>query len=172
MKKILSILAFVMALSSCKEVFSLESGEGYEVDWYPVSIVILATDGEGNSIISSDMPGMSLTFKEKTYTVRDWAEVAQAPSRVYPAVLYGLFARQFKDEDGTVSDCLYFGEIDGAADMDEDIVLKWPDASSDTIHYHCSDHRTGSNPSCNRTWTLNGEEHEGSVFRFVKAPAE
>lgn len=61
---------------------------------------------------------------------------------------------------------LVFGEIDGAADMDEDIVLNWPDGSKDVTHYHCSDHREGRHPKCNRSWELNGSEHEGNTFRF------
>ena len=62
---------------------------------------------------------------------------------------------------------LVFGEIDGASDMDEDIVLCWPDGSKDEIHYHCSDHRIWPEPKCNRSWKLNGENHEGNVFQFV-----
>ena len=45
--------------------------------------------------------------------------------------------------------------------------LSWPDGSTDVIHYHCSDHREGKNPRCNRSWKLNGQPHEGSHFHFT-----
>ena len=62
---------------------------------------------------------------------------------------------------------LYFGEIDGADDMDEDIVLQWPDGSRDVIHYHCGNHHYGKNPSCDRSWKVNGKSHDGSFFTFT-----
>ena len=45
------------------------------VDWAPVEITIEAYDAAGNSIISPDMPGMSLTFKGTTYEVQDPASL-------------------------------------------------------------------------------------------------
>ena len=41
------------------------------VDWAPVNIYIYATDSAGQSIIQPDMPGMTLTFKGETYSVKD-----------------------------------------------------------------------------------------------------
>ena len=38
-----------------------------EVDWALVHFVIEATDAEGNSIISPDMPGLSLSFQGESY---------------------------------------------------------------------------------------------------------
>lgn len=145
--------------------------EYWIVDWSPVNIYITATDAEGNSIISPEMPGMSLTFKGETYTVKEWGPYGphdpEYQTRAYLAILYGLYAQPYTDGSGQSSYRLYFGEIDGAADMDEDIVLKWPDGSSDTIHYHYSDHREGRNPKCNRSWRLNGQKHDGSTFHFT-----
>ncbi|MBO4656553.1 MAG: hypothetical protein J5639_02150 [Bacteroidales bacterium] len=51
--------------------------------------------------------------------------------------------------------------------MDEDIVLKWPDGSKDTIHYHCSDHTSRPPIECNRWLKLNGVSHEGCTFTFT-----
>ena len=138
------------------------------VDWYPVNIYIYATDSTGNSIIQPDMPGMSLTFKNETYNVRDWHEKYDSIiyTRAYMAVLSGLFAEPYLDDNDSIQYCLTFGEIDGAADMDEDITLKWPDGSTDVIHYHCSHHNERL-LSCKRNWKLNGKDHDGGVFHFT-----
>lgn len=113
------------------------------------------------------MPGMTLTYKGETYTVKDWNEkYNEVQTRAYLARLYGLYAQ--KDYDTyPVQYRLEFGEIDGAADMDEDIILNWPDGSTDTIHYHCSDHKEGKNPKCKRSWKLNGKPNDGNYFRFT-----
>lgn len=139
----------------------------YIVDWTPVDLYIYAEDANGNSIVSPDMPGMKLTFKGETFTVRDKDQVMDSMrTRAYMATLFGLCAERYSETDSTAYR-LYFGEIDGAADMDEDIVLNWPDGSTDVIHYHCSDHREGKNPKCNRSWKLNGQKHAGTVFHFT-----
>ncbi len=132
------------------------------VDWYPVIITINATDAGGNSIISPEMPGMSLKFKGESYSVKSSFEFESVQTKTYLARFFGLVAVQ--ENDGYQ---LWFGEIDGAFDMDEDIVLSWPDGSKDTIHYHCSDHKGGKNPSCKRSWKLNGKKCEGPVFSFT-----
>jgi hypothetical protein len=137
-----------------------------EVDWAPVEIYIEAVDAEGNSIISPHMPGMTLTFKGKTYTVRDAGAPMELQTRTYGAIMSGLVARPMDETDGQVVYHLVFGEIDGAADMDEDIRLNWPDGSEDVIHYHCSNHREWPSLDCKRSWKLNGKKHDGCVFRF------
>lgn len=158
---------FLPALMLCALFTACEND--YIVDWAPVEIRIYATDADGNSIIQPDMPGMTLTFKGETYTVRDWNErYSNIPTRAYLAIIYGLFAEPVTDNDThSTTYRLYFGEIDGADDMDEDIILRWPDGSTDTIHYHCSNHREGRNPRCDRSWKLNGHKHSGSEFRFT-----
>lgn len=165
-KKTLALIVSVcLALTGCEEIINGD----YIVDWAPVNIYIYATDSLGNSIISPDMPGMSLTFKDVTYTVKDWNHKKDSliNTKAYLAVLYGLYAEPYYDFD--VDSLIYrlsFGEIDGAADMDEDITLNWPDGSVDTIHYHCSDHKEGRTPKCNRSWKLNGRIHDGNIFYF------
>lgn len=161
MKRILSLLtlaATILSVCACDKAFS----EDYIVDWYPVTINIIATDEAGNSVISPEMPGMSLRFQGTSYTVKPWEEYYKVPTKAYRAVISGLFAKPVI-ENGLAQYILWFGEIDGAADMDEDIVLTWPDGSTDTIHYHCSDHKEGKHPTCKRRWKLNGHEFEGST---------
>lgn len=169
----LLVLAGMLALTSCdKNAKDPDDDGNYIIDWAPVSVYIEATDAEGNSIISPEMPGMTLTFKGETYSVRDWSTrydeftPRDCPTKEYLAFLYGLFAQPY-DGGGVTLYRLNFGEIDGADDMDEDILLQWPDGSRDVIHYHCGNHRYGKNFGCDRSWKLNGEPHDGSLFTFT-----
>lgn len=169
-KKLVFAALSALMFAGCEEL----NNDYPIVDWYPVEVYIYASDDNGNSIVQPDMPGMSLTFQGETYTVKDWTEYKRWQdsirlTRAYMAVMRGFLAQKYILEDDSTS-CgyrLYFGEIDGAADMDEDITLNWPDGTSDVIHYHCSDHKEGKNPSCNRSWKLNGKKHDGGVFYFT-----
>ena len=166
MKKALYCMALLVglfSLSSCKKIN--HEPDFWIVDWYPVNICIEAVDADNHSIISPEMPGMSLRFQGTTYTVK--VDENEAETRAYLARMKGLLAVQKQTESGDTVYQLVFGEIDGAKDMDEDITLTWPDGSTDVIHYHCSDHKEGQYPTCDRSWKLNGEDHEGSTFRFT-----
>ena len=140
---------------------------GLCVDWTPVELYIEAVDSEGKSIISPDMPDMTLTFKGQVYPVQRMQGEGALPTKAYAAIMHGLIAQPVNTEDGSSYYRLYFGEIDGEEDMDEDILLNWPDGSEDVIHYHCSGHSTLFGPTCNRSWKLNGKRHEGYTFKFT-----
>jgi len=162
-KTLLGLLALAAFLTTgCEKIL----GGDWIVDWAPVNVYIEAQDADGNYIISPDMPGMTLTFKGVTYTVKGVENQEDVQTKAYLAIMEGLIAHPWMEVDGETVYRLVFGEIDGAADMDEDLVLNWPDGSVDVIHYHCSDHREGRIPKCNRSWKLNGEKHEGNIFRF------
>ena len=137
------------------------------VDWNPVHIFIEAVNDEGDSILSPDMPDMTLTFQGKTYHVTEGYYPVNPPTRDYLPEMYGLVAQAMYEVDGQTVYRLCFGEIDGSADMDEDILLHWPDGTEDVIRYHCSNHRTWPSVDCKRSWKLNGEEHEGGTFHFT-----
>lgn len=161
MKKIFSM--FFLAMTALLAISC--DVESYEVDWVPVNLYIYADDADGNNLIEEEMDGMTLTYKGKTYEVTTCVS-----TRALPAHMYGLVFQNSKDYSNstTAPNRLVFGEIDGAANMDEDIVLTWPDGSKNTIHYHCSNHKEGRHPSCKRTWKLDGKAHEGCEFKFVK----
>lgn len=161
MKKIFAAFFFAMTaflVTSCDE-------ESFEVDWAPVNLFIYAEDADGNDLIKDGMEGLTLTYKGETYEV-----TTRESTRALLAHMYGLvFQESTEYSDASAApNRLVFGEIDGAADMDEDIVLTWPDGSKNTIHYHCSNHREGRHPTCKRTWKLDGKVYESNEFKFVK----
>ena len=64
-------------------------GGDWIVDWAPVNVYMEAVDTDGNSIISPDMPGMTLTFKGETYTVRGVENQGDAQTKAYLAIMEG-----------------------------------------------------------------------------------
>lgn len=162
-KSLFAFAALAITLCSCEET----NFDGPIVDWTPVNIYIYATDSQGHSIIQPDMPGMTLTFQGKTYSVKDKdAYYDSIRTKAYLAVMRGLLAEPVDTTANPKEYRLYFGEIDGAADMDEDITLNWPDGTTDVIRYHCSDHNE-SKITVKRSWKLNGQDHDGGTFHFT-----
>lgn len=96
---------------------------------------------------------------------------AKPETRAYLPTMRGLqlikksFVHPLETKDGYA---LYFGEIDGALDMDEDLVLQWPDGRKNIIHYHCSDHQAKKNKiTVNRWFSLDGKKTESCQFEFI-----
>ena len=118
--------------------------------------------------------GTTITFKGETYeSSREWYEsgmpYTMPQTKAYAARLYGLFLSTEKQllNRGNDDFVLYFGEIDGEDDMDEDLVITWPDKTKDTIHYHCSKHNERK-MSCDRSWKLNGKANDSAIFVITK----
>lgn len=184
MKKVKLLFLFLIlfsisgVLSSCNQT----EDDYYIIDWAPVSLFIEVKDKAGNDLLDPDvenniLAGTTILYKGTTYEVkRDHYDqfldyLQKTATRAYLAHMYGLQLmnkNMFNREDLTDVFYLEFGEIDGAVDMDEDFVITWPDKSKNVIHYHCSDHKYGKNPDCNRYFLLDGVKTETNVFKFVK----
>lgn len=170
-----------------------EGGE-YIIDWAPVDLSIQLHDARGNDLLDPKNPnnlidGTTITFRDKTYEVsREWYEQGMfhdwqytepvkgeerqesvAATRAYLARLYGLYllpnGAPYQEKPGFQ---LYFGEIDGADSMDEELVITWPDGTKNFIYYHCSDHHGGKHATCNRWFKLDGKKQYSSEFDIVK----
>ncbi len=150
-----------------------------EVDWAPVSLFLRVVDEEGADLLNPENPdnlidGASITFMGNTYNVsRQWYETGNPfempATKAIFAPLYGLFlvnGEMFSNHSETAGFSLFFGEIDGAIDMDEDLVVTLPNGMTGTIHYHCSNHNERK-LSCDRSWKFSGEKVEESIFTFV-----
>ena len=174
---ILSILSVPVA---CDEII----GEQYEVDWAPVNVWIKVQDGSGADLLDPENPdnlidGTTISFKGETFEASmEWYEDSKAEekktsstvtTKAYLSRMYGLMlVKDSMLQSDAGNDCsLVFGEIDAAADMDEDLVVTLSDGTSGTIHYHCSNHHEGRNSSCKRTWKFNGKEVDGNPFVFT-----
>lgn len=178
MKKILSIALSILGLNtltSCEEW-----GSDYIVDWSPVNIILEVQDKDGNTLLDPASPsniikGTTISYCGNTYEA-DTTEyhnmthaILYTDTRAILPFFHGFYLTR-KAWLGYAEDdlVLCLGEIDGAANMDEDIVITWPDGSKNTIHYHCSDHKEGKHPKCNRWYMLDGVKQNSNTFTFSK----
>ena len=174
-----TVSAAIVASLSFTSCDKINSYGNWEVDWSPVELMIKVQDAAGNDLLDPDNPanaidGTTITFGGETYeSSREWYETGnpytKPQTKTYLARLYGLFLSQENKllRNGSEDFILYFGEIDGAADMDEDLVITWPDKTTDTIHYHCSKHNERK-LSCDRNWKLNGKSQDSATFIITK----
>lgn len=193
MKRLFLLFAVILPMTvSCDWLSNLKNEEGEDliIDWYPVNIRIQVADADGKSLLDPENPanileGVTATFQGETYSVdtskyKEWKNKKDAvatPSgnagtKAYLATFYGVLLlndQMFVYENAPAGNDFYLniGEIDGAEDMDEDIVITWPDGTSDTINYRCWDHDY-KKATCKRTFALNGKEVSSSTFLFTK----
>ena len=155
----------------------------YDVDWYPVELYITVKDMYGNDLLdtlsnSSVAETMTATFQGETYHLRKgYIDETGMPipyaatTRLYLSTWYGfclvnhwlVWTNARWDYVKTDDFMIYVGEIDGAQDMDEDIVLTFPGGVTHTIHYHCSDHKR---LDCTRYFTLDGKRLDDKERRI------
>lgn len=173
--KVAAISMMAATLSSCADVI----GSSYEVDWAPVVMDFFVRDQYGNDLLNPEYPdniieGSTITFQGIKYSastemynqyIRD--EVADVPqTKAYLPRMDGFVLMNGEmTGNGNVSGFfMRFGEIDGAADMDEILSIRWADGTRDEIRYVCSNHKEGRNPTCNRSYYLNGEKVNSPRF--------
>lgn len=182
MRRLVSfVLAILLTVSftGCEKLGGNGGGGDWIVDWIPVSLFLRVVDEGGRDLLDPENPnnlidGTSITFKGNTYSAsRQWYEAGRPyempATKAILAQLYGLFlvnGEMFFMNSNTAGFSLFFGEIDGARDMDEDLVVTLPNGMTGTIHYHCSNHNERK-LSCDRSWKFNGAKHEGNIFTFV-----
>lgn len=159
-------IALMVSLTGCEK-------ESFVVDWSPVNIYLKVTDGKGTDFLDPENPnnmidGTTITFKGETYEAKRDDEYLYRETKAYLARMHGLRlakdSRIFNGIDQGYS--LMFGQIDGAEDMDEDLLVTLSDGTTGTIHYHCSNHNERK-LRCDRSWKFNGAKVEGNIFTFV-----
>lgn len=173
--KVAAISMMAATLSSCADVIV----SSYEVDWAPVVMDFFVRDQYGNDLLNPEYPdniieGSTITFQGIEYSastemynqyIRD--EVAVVPqTKAYRPRMDGfvLMNGEMTGNENVSGFFMRFGEIDGAADMDEILSIRWADGTRDEIRYVCSNHKEGRNPTCNRSYYLNGEKVNSPRF--------
>ena len=164
MRNLNIVLGLVLLLAAC------DNENDRIVDWAPVDISITATDMYGNDLLdplsnSSIVYGTTLTFKNKTYEVEYDIINHYDGAKAYMPYMYGLQLDTTRVGEERLCRLL-FGEIDGGADMDEDLVINWGNGTSDVINYHCWNHNERK-ISCKREWKVNGKKMDGDSRNFT-----
>ena len=164
MKRIIFFL--LIAISSV--VTSCENMQ-VEADAMPVTLEIFVKDTEGNNLLDYgwlDGKNVIATFKGETYELQK-----DVPTRAYMPHFYG-----FKVTGSDLGAMLYFGELDGTHDMNDEFVINWGDGTFDTIVIY-NDCRTTMNGGYDikRHYVVNGvktENHRITITKETVAPSE
>ncbi len=164
MKRIIFFL--LIAISSV--VTSCENMQ-VEADAMPVTLEIFVKDAEGNNLLDYgwlDGKNVIATFKGETYELQK-----DVPTRAYMPHFYG-----FKVTGRDIGTMLYFGELDGTHDMNDEFVINWGDGTFDTIVIY-NDCRTTMNGGYDirRHYVVNGvktENHRITITKETVAPSE
>ena len=157
---ILTVLSF--AFTSCENM-------QVEADAMPVTLEIFVKDAEGNNLLDYgwlDGKNVIATFKGETYELQK-----DVPTRAYMPHFYG-----FKVTGSDLGAMLYFGELDGTHDMNDEFVINWGDGTFDTIVIY-NDCRTTMNGGYDikRHYVVNGvktENHKITITKETSAPSE
>ena len=140
-----------------------------EADAMPVTLEIFVKDAEGNNLLDYgwlDGKNVTATFKGETYELQK-----DVPTRAYMPHFY-----VFKVTGRDIGAMLYFGELDGTHDMDDEFVINWGDGTFDTIVIY-NDCRTTMNGGYDikRHYVVNGvktENHRITITKETVAPSE
>ena len=157
---ILTVLSF--AFTSCENM-------QVDADAMPVTLEIFVKDAEGNNLLDYgwlDGKNVIATFKGETYELQK-----DVPTRAYMPHFYG-----FKVTGSDLGAMLYFGELDGTHDMNDEFVINWGDGTFDTIVIY-NDCRTTMNGGYDirRHYVVNGvktENHKITITKETSAPSE
>ena len=164
MKRILIFLLIAISsvITSCENL-------QVEADAMPVTLEIFVKDAEGNNLLDYgwlDGKNVTATFKGETYELQK-----DVPTRAYMPHFYG-----FKVTGQDLGTMLYFGELDGTHDMNDEFVINWGDGTFDTIVIY-NDCRTTMNGGYDikRHYVVNGvktENHRITITKETSAPSE
>ncbi len=99
------------------------------MDWVPVQIKVYVTDSNGTDLLDPSyeknlLDGVTMTYRGDVYQLT-------ATTKYYMPTFYGF--ELYTDKDG--KNYLYFGELDGADEYDDDFIITWKDGTQDIIHY-------------------------------------
>lgn len=163
-KQLKYILLIIVSLSffACHEKDDPKN-EYIISDWYPIEMSIYVQDKDGKDLLdntSADFVGhdLTLSYKDKTYRI--------LLNKDYAATFHGLVLMQ---DLKTGKYYIYFGELEGYAEYDDDFTITWKDGSKDVIHFYRK--ITGSLDSDDK-WLLNGEDTDQArpygIFTITK----
>ena len=157
MKRIIFFL--LIAISSV--VTSCENMQ-VDADAMPVTLEIFVKDTEGNNLLDYgwlDGKNVIATLKGETYELQK-----DVPTRAYMPHFYG-----FKVTGRDIGAMLYFGELDGTHDMDDEFVINWGDGTFDTIviYNNCRTTMNGGY-DIKRHYVVNGVKTENHKITITK----
>ena len=159
MKRLFSILAtFVLALTAT----SCENHSDMIVDWAPLIIRVYVQDTQGNDLLDPTNYRFmaSEVSAEWRGTTSSYTYPGEIPpyhqTRAYLPHFEGVFLSQ-----NAKGHYIYFGELMGNGDYNDDLIIHWNDGSKDVIHINNkANERT---LKVKRSYTLNGKKCDNPI---------
>ena len=157
MKRILVFLliAISSAVTSCENI-------GVEADASPVTVEIFVKDAEGNNLLDYgwlDGKNVTATFKGETY------QLQQVLTKFYLPQFYGFIVT-----NRNLGPMMYFGELDGTHNLNDEFVINWGDGTFDTIVIYNNCRTTAKGYDIKRHYVLNGVKAENHRITIIKEP--
>lgn len=183
------LLLVIVALLACASCAKIEN-DNFHYNWEPVDISIVLSDATGNDLLDPSCPsnmldGTTIEFRGETYTIdmeiynayESWKGMSfmttssgtamTRSSAAEDVEMYGVYLvsdeMSYVKKEGRSKYYLLIGQIDGAEDMNEDIIITWPDGRRNVVNYRCSDHND-LKMSVKRSFRLDGVECQNPVM--------
>lgn len=187
MKRFLIGALMILALSSCgkdsEDPFtrflaqpSYSPKSGWIFDFSPTLVRILLSDAQGNDLMDPENENgwlnkpISASFNGKTYEGIEMKGIRldDEQTKAYLAVIKGFYIYP-KEYTETEQYVLTFGELDSADLWNHDLVISWPDGSSDVIRVqHALRWNVKGEPEMYTGFKFNGEPVDGAYIRIQK----
>lgn len=136
-------------------------------DIVPVIVRMEVVNEAGQNLFDASTAGnwlqntFTATFEGETYTY------PAVKTRTYAAMMYGLYVTEIRTASATFPG-LNFGELSGESNRRSDLVITWPDGTSDTITVDNDFHWVFGKPRKKTSFSLNGGTASSSIVRIVK----
>ena len=164
-----AIISMATAFSSC-DFFKVDPGEQVW-DVAPILIQFEVKDMDGKNLVKPDRKGLingkrvKAIWQETEYYL-DSADTA-VETKAYKPYFIGLATHDVISSETNYEVYPYkytlgivFGELDGAKDYDNDLVIDWGDGKKDIFHiYRKFEWGPNGEPQVDGRITLNGEEY-------------
>lgn len=158
MKRVLlySLAILSIVFSSCDGIIPMVMADADSID-----LQIFIKDATGANLIEQhklDDMKISATFKGEVY------ELKFADAKVYLPIFYG-----FKVASRGNGEFLYFGELDGTDNFNDNFVIHWGDGTMDviTIYNNCKIRSNGAY-RIKRHYLVNGVKSDGNQITLIK----
>ena len=153
---------------------SYDPKAGLIVDFNPIQIGFIVTDGQGRNLFDESTPGnwlsepLSATFDGRTFKGVHRYDWPGPETKAYLAELKGfyIYPSWYTQAEEVI---LIFGEIDGAEKWDSDLTVSWPDGSKDVIMVqHALRWNAEGYPESYTGLKVNGRRIDGRTIRLTK----
>ncbi len=138
---------------------------GRVVDWYPVEFTIYVQDQNGNSLLDPESENYIAEGAKAEW--RGEEHELKPETKFYMPYFQGLLLKT----DGEGVNYLYFGELDGSDDYNDDLMIHWKNGVTSVIHYKRSVNSMLIKANVKRKLNGNKIEDKGPITIVIDSDA-